>query len=90
MRDSRRGFPFLFGRAFIEAFVRRCVPRQRGLQFPFLFGRAFIEAFGIELHEMRCIVFPFLFGGTFIEGDIADSAADLLKNISLPIWRDFH
>ena len=36
-------FPFLFGRAFIEACTRRGIP-VRVLTFPFLFGRAFIEA----------------------------------------------
>ena len=36
-------FPFLFGRAFIEANPR--VPHANfSYRFPFLFGRAFIEA----------------------------------------------
>ena len=36
-------FPFLFGRAFIEANGRHVNQRERAT-FPFLFGRAFIEA----------------------------------------------
>ncbi len=36
-------FPFLFGRAFIEARVIIAVDAQQA-GFPFLFGRAFIEA----------------------------------------------
>ena len=44
--DSR--FPFLFGRAFIEA--REHLRHDRvPLRFPFLFGRAFIEANEFEL-----------------------------------------
>ena len=51
LRQSRRGlqthppagFPFLFGRAFIEAGRLVFAKRKDGL-FPFLFGRAFIEA----------------------------------------------
>ena len=37
------GFPFLFGRAFIEAH-RAPVGKFANPKFPFLFGRAFIEA----------------------------------------------
>ena len=37
-------FPFLFGRAFIEAEEAYRVIDAR-LAFPFLFGRAFIEAY---------------------------------------------
>ena len=60
-------FPFLFGRAFIEA--QQAAERGGGtVQFPFLFGRAFIEAkglgFGLRLASRR---FPFLFGRAFIE-----------------------
>ena len=36
-------FPFLFGRAFIEA-TRTRRRYARHSEFPFLFGRAFIEA----------------------------------------------
>ena len=36
-------FPFLLGRAFIEAGQAR-VDEQTGNEFPFLLGRAFIEA----------------------------------------------
>ena len=39
------GFPFLFGRAFIEAWDSR-MGDGSGTSFPFLFGRAFIEASG--------------------------------------------
>ena len=39
-----RQFPFLFGRAFIEALVD-APSGISGAIFPFLFGRAFIEAF---------------------------------------------
>ena len=36
-------FPFLFGRAFIEAVTTQITDGLQG-GFPFLFGRAFIEA----------------------------------------------
>ena len=59
-------FPFLFGRAFIEApFGARY--RHGRTKFPFLFGRAFIEApFGARYRHGRT-KFPFLFGRAFIE-----------------------
>ena len=38
------GFPFLLGRAFIEAFLNAGL-LQSPQEFPFLLGRAFIEAF---------------------------------------------
>ena len=38
-----RIFPFLFGRAFIEA-EKRLDNERAARAFPFLFGRAFIEA----------------------------------------------
>ena len=45
-------FPFLFGRAFIEA-IQSAMPRPWASAFPFLFGGAFIEAWlinpGIEV-----------------------------------------
>ena len=37
-------FPFLFGRAFIEASSHTLAPDRNSPTFPFLFGRAFIEA----------------------------------------------
>ena len=41
--DLAMGFPFLFGRAFIEvALVERVA--GDGVEFPFLLGGAFIEA----------------------------------------------
>ena len=45
MREMWRtlSFPFLFGRAFIEAPAETSHHQSRG-PFPFLFGRAFIEA----------------------------------------------
>ena len=39
-------FPFLLGRAFIEAAALK-IHRGRRLPFPFLFGGAFIEAMHI-------------------------------------------
>ena len=41
--QNLRGFPFLFGRAFIEAESPALVTKVTP-SFPFLFGRAFIEA----------------------------------------------
>ena len=43
-RFEGKKFPFLFGRAFIEADVDKNVVKPYMLPFPFLFGRAFIEA----------------------------------------------
>ena len=44
------GFPFLFGRAFIEA-ISQATGGKKLARFPFLFGRAFIEALII-----RCVM----------------------------------
>ena len=61
------GFPFLFGRAFIEA-IPNGWEQDVVWAFPFLFGRAFIEAYlwagGAGTWWGR---FPFLLGGAFIE-----------------------
>ena len=61
-------FPFLFGRAFIEAFrllsFRVHCPT---VTFPFLFGRAFIEAEEAYRVIDARLAFPFLFGRAFIE-----------------------
>ena len=60
-------FPFLFGRAFIEA-CDPAVPRWGYyIRFPFLFGRAFIEAAYRVEFSARNSTFPFLFGRAFIE-----------------------
>ena len=58
--DSR--FPFLFGRAFIEA--REHLRHDRvPLRFPFLFGRAFIEAHQTHWVQEVWQIFPFLLEG---------------------------
>ena len=59
-------FPFLFGRAFIEACDVFGVHDDR-IKFPFLFGRAFIEATWRPLRHGFAPAFPFLFGRAFIE-----------------------
>ena len=60
-------FPFLFGRAFIEAHRRRRSSQNPLPGFPFLFGRAFIEA-PSSWHVLKpSTQFPFLFGRAFIE-----------------------
>lgn len=59
-------FPFLFGRAFVEAFATGLGHGSRR-GFPFLFGRAFIEAFMVKVGGRPGIRFPFLFGRAFIE-----------------------
>ena len=43
VKEWEAKFPFLFGRAFIEAAINTAFPAVK-LLFPFLFGRAFIEA----------------------------------------------
>ena len=53
----RRKFPFLLGRAFIEAPWRVCL-RVSGSAFPFLLGRAFIEAIWSCRTSVRMAVFP--------------------------------
>ena len=60
------GFPFLLGRAFIEA-PPAFTCTSRSCSFPFLLGRAFIEArsgVGTDLYYGE---FPFLLGRAFIE-----------------------
>ena len=50
-------FPFLFGRAFIEA--RRVRGRRtQKIKFPFLFGRAFIEATYFDMLREKVSDFP--------------------------------
>ena len=65
-------FPFLWGRAFIEA---RSSAGQKTTRtaFPFLLGRAFIEAVRNSLLKQNGRRFPFLLGRAFIEASISDS-----------------
>ena len=73
-------FPFLLGRAFIEAASPPTAypSRQR---FPFLLGRAFIEAPHLAPTSSDPAEFPFLFGGTFIKDSLRCSPRNL-KNYS--------
>ena len=96
LRQSRRGlqthppagFPFLFGRAFIEAGRLVFAKRKDGL-FPFLFGRAFIEAGELAGWIGGRQDFP-----SFLEGlSLRHKAATgrrLAGRISLPFWKGFH
>ena len=56
------GFPFLFGRAFIEALFRLGTGRHT-IKFPFLVGRAFIEARLLLIWRSIIAHFP-----SFLEG----------------------
>ena len=55
-------FPFLFGRAFIEA-TTDTTHTMRDEGFPFLFGRAFIEALRVFVDGVERPHFP-----SFLEG----------------------
>ena len=82
-------FPFLFGRAFIEAQD----PGPSSLPvflFPFLFGRAFIEALIQFTNENLGAIFPFLFGRAFIEAYCFDWGDGRDSPISLPFRKGFH
>ena len=82
-------FPFLFGRAFIEA-AHGGDQQQHHEGFPFLFGRAFIEAF-IYLDEIAGgHDFPSFLEGLSLRlcGTIPNST--LGDEISLPFWKGFH
>ena len=76
-KEGRRGFPFLFGRAFIEA-VRAIGYSPSSSDFP-----SFSE--GLSLRHDPWIIrlahrlFPFLFGRAFIE-----ACAGLLRALDLP------
>ena len=59
-------FPFLSGRAFIEAAAISRADLMNDL-FPFLLGRAFIEAGRNPAPKIHHPKFPFLLGGAFIE-----------------------
>ena len=57
-------FPFLFGRAFIEAELTHIESIAEWATFPFLFGRAFIEAIDdVKAHPDKYADFP-----SFLEG----------------------
>ena len=81
-------FPFLFGRAFIEA-PNTAVTAGRSTRFPFLFGRAFIEANETQRKAIYAFVFPFLFGRAFIEARRMRGLG-LGAGISLPFRKGFH
>ena len=82
-------FPFLFGRAFIEAGEHH---RNSELhpEFPFLFGRTFIEAAQGKRFAKAWLSFPFLFGGAFIEGVPVLWVRMRKRRISLPFRKGFH
>ena len=61
------GFPFLLGRAFIEALRSLLQYEPLTTRFPFLFGGAFIEAAPAATASPFTTIFPFLLGRAFIE-----------------------
>ena len=73
-------FPFLFGRAFIEARGLLRPPARESI-FPFLFGRAFIEApRRLARYREEVAEFPFLFGRAFIEAAQRVYGCDMLRD----------
>ena len=66
-------FPFLLGRAFIEA-ISKFPGGAYEAEFPFLLGRAFIEAFRFWNIWGGGGKFPFLLGRAFIEAVTAHTA----------------
>ena len=85
-----RQFPFLLGRAFIEAENVHDL-NDHGEEFPFLLGRAFIEAVACAKPVAAGgSTFPFLLGRAFIEASLAAPLHRSALPISLPFGRDFH
>ena len=82
-------FPFLFGRAFIEACTRRGIP-VRVLTFPFLFGRAFIEALIMGPSRRRGPHFPSFSEGLSLRRSAATPKQKSETDISLPFRKGFH
>ena len=81
-------FPFLSGRAFIEAAAISQADLMNDV-FPFLFGRAFIEAPNSEFNDGEDLYFPSFLGGLSLrQGELGQQSVD--ESISLPFWRGFH
>ena len=83
-------FPFLFGRAFIEATVG--IPNPPGAeQFPFLFGRAFIEATPWCIGEFGGDMgFPSFSEGLSLRQEHHRLKAHPPLPVSLPFRKGFH
>ena len=83
-------FPFLLGRAFIEAYTmsqERITPTE----FPFLLGRAFIEAMRPSSESMRkCFYFPSFWEGLSLRPCTCHPRPCNIAAISLPFRRGFH
>ena len=83
------GFPFLFGRAFIEVALAVCssIRRFRFLRF---LEETFIEATSTSTTGWYSAVFLRFLAETFIEETRIATRKSLKKSISLPFWRGFH
>ena len=81
-------FPFLLGRAFIEAFGSDEVEAAE-MVFPFLLGRAFFEA-KANNERFSTQRFPYSFVGTLIEAGVWKCHRLTPLAISLPFCRDLH
>ena len=91
MFPARAGikFPFLFGRAFIEAIKPVASRAPRGSEFPFLFGRAFIEALGSSFSSADAPHFPSFSEGLSLRRGHTVSG-NISRVISLPFRKGFH
>lgn len=87
--NGRVEFPFLFGRAFIEA-RRKPAASEKLSTISLPLWRAFIEAGLASALPHALESFSFLFGGAFIEAVTRFSGKCTAPVISLPIWRGFH
>ena len=81
-------FPFLLGRAFIEAGNQQSPPCPTS-KFPFLLGRAFIEAPVPFMLYRISQNFPSFWEGLSLRlgGDVGEVVGD---GISLPFGKGFH
>ena len=89
-RRNRPGFPFLFGRAFIEAIGTRA-RLHFSTEFPFLFGRAFIEAEGCPGAGHELGYFPSFSEGLSLRHEVPHPLQGVGHlSISLPFRKGFH
>ena len=83
-------FPFLFGRAFIEA-QRRAHHATSGprIFLPFLEGLSLRRQSRLRV-EPWVDIFPFLLGGAFIEASkMRRASSSVSARFPFPIWRTF-
>ena len=86
---SPAAFPFLFGRAFIEA-QRKLMSCTCLTVMSLYFVGDFIEVARAAYVLKSRITFPFLFGRAFIEAVTVSEESGTHLNFSLPFRRDFH